>query len=172
MTTFLARLDARDRALFTRWTIAHRGAHPAATSLWRLLTHLGGATICIAVALGASLLASGPVAAAGRVALATLTLSHLMVQIVKRTVGRPRPRGIGSALITAPDRFSFPSGHAAAAASIAIGFGLLFPAAAPALGSLAVIVGASRVVLGVHYPGDVVAGQFLAVLAAVLIRGW
>jgi undecaprenyl-diphosphatase len=99
-------------------------------------------------------------------------ISHLFVQLIKRSVGRPRPSaGLPTAaLIAAPDRFSFPSGHAAAIASLAIGVGIAFPEWKPLLAAIAGLVGFSRVALGVHYPGDVVAGIALAVASDWLIR--
>ena len=54
----------------------------------------------------------------------------------------------------------------------AIGFPTAPPALAPALTLLAVIVGFSRVALAVHYPGDVVAGQVLAMLTALVLGAW
>jgi undecaprenyl-diphosphatase len=91
------------------------------------------------------------------------------VQLVKRTVGRTRPsRAVGyTALIREPDRFSFPSGHAAAAMAVAAAYAHAFPQLAPAFVALAVAIGLSRVVLGVHFPGDVLIGQLLALLTAV-----
>jgi undecaprenyl-diphosphatase len=71
------------------------------------------------------------------------------------------------ALIQVPDRFSFPSGHACAAMAVAVGFASAFPALAPLLLVLAAVVGFSRVALGVHYPGDVLVGQAIALLCAV-----
>jgi undecaprenyl-diphosphatase len=93
---------------------------------------------------------------------------------VKRTVGRPRPsRGLPvAALIAEPDRFSFPSGHAAAAMSVALMYGVAFPLAAPLLLLLALVVGFSRVILGVHYPGDVVAGQAIALATGLSVMLW
>ena len=46
--------------------------------------------------------------------LAVLTVSHLLVQLMKRTINRPRPklRPTGLFVLEPPDRFSFPSGHA------------------------------------------------------------
>jgi undecaprenyl-diphosphatase len=53
--------------------------------------------------------------------------------------------------------------------SIAIGYGMAFPAITPAACIGAALVGFSRVALGVHYPGDVLAGQSLAMIAAVAV---
>jgi undecaprenyl-diphosphatase len=170
MTThaLIARLDARDRQLFLRWCLlTHRDR---ARRFWSIITHLGGATASIAAVLF-PLRADSPIGEAARYAAATLVISHLVVQLVKRTVGRPRPSRhvVGRALITEPDRFSFPSGHAAAAMSIALGYSMVFPSLAPALILVAVAIGASRVFLGVHYPGDVLIGQLIAVLTGLPI---
>ena len=100
-----------------------------------------------------------------------LVLSHAVVQMVKRTVSRPRPsvHADGITLAVEPDRFSFPSGHSAAAMAVALAYAIAFPAFAAPLMILAMLVGASRVMLGVHYPGDVVMGQVLAVVTAWLV---
>lgn len=164
----LARLDARDRALFLRWSIADHSR--MVRRFWVAVTHLGGVSCSVAAAL-VPVRVGGAVGLAAQHALATLIISHLIVQFVKRTVGRPRPsRSTDCAtLVQEPDRFSFPSGHSAAAMSVAIVYAIAFPALAPMLVPLAVMVGASRVVLGVHYPGDVLTGQLIAVLTAIPI---
>ncbi len=167
----LARLDAGDRALFVRWSLTARVASAAPARAWRVVTHVGGARATILASLGPLLVAGGELEAGARLALTILAISHLLVQLVKRTVGRPRPAATDGPLIAVPDRFSFPSGHAAAVTSLALGYGLVFPGAAPALASLAVVVGVSRVVLGVHYPGDVLAGALLACLTALALPG-
>lgn len=169
--TILARLDARDRALFSRWATGAPAAGWRRWS-WTLLTHLGGVWFSIAAAT-VPLLAGGAIARVAAQALMTLVLSHLVVQLIKRTVGRPRPsRSIGcSALVMEPDRFSFPSGHAAAAMSIGFVYAWAFPPIALGLLVAAAAVGMSRVLLGVHYPGDVLAGQLLAILTGVLVVG-
>jgi len=55
------------------------------------------------------------------------------------------------------DEFSFPSGHTLHAVSFTIVALTWFPALAPLLVPFTVLVAASRVVLGLHYPSDVLA---------------
>jgi undecaprenyl-diphosphatase len=169
-SSLLFQLDRRDRALFAR-CVDHSRTRRIWRAGWTLLTHLGGTLFSVTAALLPVLLASGALHEAAVRALSTLVLSHVAVQLVKRTVNRPRPSlGAGwDALARVPDRFSFPSGHSAAAMAVAFSYALAFPALAVPLVGLAVLVGASRVFLGVHYPGDVVIGQLLAVGTALLI---
>jgi undecaprenyl-diphosphatase len=161
------RLDARDRQLFSRWAVFDN-APRAVRAFWMAVTHLGGATVTIAACL-VPIILRGPLANVGSRAIMILVVSHFAVQLVKRTVGRSRPsRAVGyAALIREPDRFSFPSGHAAASMSVAAAYAHAFPQLAPAIVALAVVIGLSRVVLGVHFPGDVLSGQLIAILTAV-----
>lgn len=167
-TTLLSNLGARDRTLFKQCALADSSR--LARVFWTILTNAGGAT-CSILAATLPLLAGGAPAVVGRHAFAALVLSHLFVQLIKRTVGRPRPsRGAAStALVVEPDRFSFPSGHAAAAMSVAFIYASAFPSLALPLIALAAGIGMSRVFLGVHYPGDVLIGQIIAVLTGVVV---
>lgn len=168
--TLVPRLDAGDRALFLRCALLETTPR-VARLFWTVLTHLGGSTGSIAAAT-LPLFMAGAVHDAAVHATATLVLSHLVVQLIKRTVGRPRPscRTACTALAAEPDRFSFPSGHSAAAMSVALAYALAFPALATPLLIVAGLVGMSRVFLGVHYPGDVLMGQLIAALVGVGLR--
>jgi undecaprenyl-diphosphatase len=168
----LTRLGAGDRALFRRLALPS-ASHVRVRTIAVALTHLGGATAGIAFALW-PLFAGADWRALGQHASATLVLSHLVVQLAKRTVGRPRPSVCTNvaALVAEPDRFSFPSGHAAAALAVALAYASAFPAFALPILALATIVGATRVVLGLHYPGDVAAGQAIALATHLLLTRW
>ncbi len=165
--TLFTRLADRDRALFVRCMVDPRASR-AQRMLWTAITHLGGVS-CSVLAATVPLLLGGAIADAARQTLAMLVFSHLVVQIVKRTVSRPRPSNELECvtLVVEPDRFSFPSGHSAAAMAVAFGYAMAFPSLAAPLIAIAFLVGASRVFLGVHYPGDVLVGQLIAVLTGV-----
>ena len=60
--------------------------------------------------------------------------------------------------ILPPDQFSFPSGHTITAFAIALSLGHLYPQIEPALLLMAASIGASRVLLGMHFLSDVLAG--------------
>ena len=144
----------------------------------RFFTHLGDAPVAVGVAALPLLLAWGgqPVGGVGASAALALIVSHLLSQLLKRAICRPRPRlPIALRSVTrAPDRFSFPSGHASATVAVALPLAVSLPplAAAAAL-LLPLAVGVSRCYLGVHYPGDVLAGWALGVVcaASVLLLG-
>ncbi len=77
---------------------------------------------------------------------------------LKRICKRPRPR---FAALTAPDMFSFPSGHTITAFAISVSLFHYYPAASPALLTAAAAIAASRILLGMHYPSDVAAGAVI-----------
>ena len=104
-------------------------------------------------------------------------LPSLISTLAKRAIGRGRPMHFDqTGLFGMQPNWadwtyqSFPSGHATTAFALAAVIGFVSPRWwYPGLG-LAVVIGVSRVALGVHYPSDVVAGAFLGILGAYLVR--
>lgn len=104
---------------------------------------------------------------ANRAAVALIATS-LLAYLVKRLVRRSRPSDELQASIP-PDRYSFPSGHTAAAFSLAIAMFGSVPLLAPPLLLLAMCVGYGRMYLGVHYPLDVAAGAAIGLITGSII---
>ncbi|MHC1561892.1 phosphatase PAP2 family protein [Actinomycetospora sp. C-140] len=105
--------------------------------------------------------------------------------VVKRVVRRRRPHDPGVAVhVGTPSRLSFPSSHASSTTAAAVLYGGLVGGAAPRLdgraplrsvsrGGAALLVpgmALSRLVLGVHYPTDVLAGSVLGTACALGAR--
>jgi undecaprenyl-diphosphatase len=96
-----------------------------------------------------------------------------LYRLLKRWTRRPRPfRSCNGVIARVPplDEFSFPSGHTLHAVSFTIVALAWFPALAPVLLPFSALVAASRVVLGLHYPSDVLAAIGLgAILGGVSV---
>lgn len=98
--------------------------------------------------------------AVGAAGLASM-LSVLLFQWLKRLTGRRRPCEIEPhcwATLLPPDQFSFPSGHTMTAFAVAIPLLLFYPTLTIGLLFCAVSIAISRVLLGMHFLSDVVAG--------------
>ena len=142
-----------------------------------VITALGSSYVLIGVALSAAL--GLMVRGRWRSALALVVayaVTDATVAVVKLIVSRPRP----DASLTEAGGFSFPSGHSAMSMAVygCLAFALAracrgnLPRAAFALAGagLVVLIGLSRIYLGVHYPSDVIAGWITG--AAILIATW
>lgn len=104
----------------------------------------------------------------------SMLVAWLIAFIIKRIVKRPRP--IGQRMVEETDH-SFPSFHATCSAAIYLTIGLLgsylFPDFAIPLGLLAffmaLMIGLSRVYLGIHYLSDVIGGWFFGSSVSLLV---
>jgi undecaprenyl-diphosphatase len=85
----------------------------------------------------------------------------LLFRALKRTSRRKRPCEIEPhcwASILPPDKYSFPSGHAITAFAVAISVGLFYPELQGCLLAAAFLIATSRIILGMHFLSDVLAG--------------
>lgn len=83
---------------------------------------------------------------------------------LKRLFRRRRPCALEPhcwATLLPPDQFSFPSGHTITAFSVAISLGQFYPSMLPMLVFFASSIALSRVVLGMHFLSDVIAGAVI-----------
>lgn len=100
---------------------------------------------------------------------AGVVAAHATSIAIKRVVRRPRPEDESvRVLVGTPSRLSFPSSHAASTTAAAVLFsGLTGRRLVPVLVPPMLV---SRLVLGVHYPSDVVAGSMLGAALGGLLR--
>ena len=110
-------------------------------------------------------------------AIATGIGGVLVYKGLKERLVRERPYVRHGEIVccTAPlDRYSFPSGHTLHAVSLTILYGAHEPVLLVVMVPFAVLVAASRIVLGLHYPSDVIAGTAIGAVigtTAVALAG-
>ena len=168
------RIDHVERSLCLRANrTCRRGS---AKSFFAVVSRLGDGVfwygLMAAIALAGS--HEGP-AAALRMAFAGLCATALY-KVLKRHCVRERPYVADPGILcgTAPlDRYSFPSGHTLHAVNFTILAAAFEPWLLGPLAPFALLVAASRVVLGLHYPSDVLAGALIgSTIAATTLALW
>lgn len=161
LTAFIEGTGPADRALLAALYAGHR---PLLAAAAKALTFVGGGyTVTPLIVLVAAFLAWR---AQGRLALVLLvgnSIGRLLVEFQKYELGRARPE-LNPHLVTVYT-LSFPSAHSANAVMTYVAMALLLTRPGSerlrwtiAAAILALLIGLSRIILGVHYPSDVVAG--------------
>ena len=158
------RIERRDHRLMQRM---NRWRAPRWVRIWTItVTRLGDGWIWYA--LGFLLLVFGgpqrfaAVSAAG----AAAVFGVFVFKALKHLSQRPRPCQIEPhcwSKVLPPDQFSFPSGHTMTAFSIAVVISYFYPSLEGVLLFLALNIAVSRIVLGMHFLSDVLAGMVLGV---------
>ncbi len=148
-------LDRRVCLLANRW-----GARRAVGLFFSSISRLGDGVFWYALmAVIAIVGGQRGLTAAAHMAVTSLS-ALLLYRLLKRWTRRPRPYRVCPGVIAhipPLDEFSFPSGHTLQAVSFTIIALAWYPLLAPLLLGFTTLVAASRVILGLHYPSDVLA---------------
>ncbi len=154
---------------------AYAGDRPMLAEAARWLTELGGWRATVpATAFGLGILLYRRQWRAAALLLAITATGRLLVLLQKDWTARVRPDAQGH--LVAVDSLAFPSGHSANATIVFLCLALLVPRTPRARGFavwaavwLALAVGLSRVLLGVHWPSDVIGGWAFGLFWTLLL---
>ena len=150
--------------------------HGASTRAWvvrmfTVVSRIGDGWIWYAVIAGLWIGggAEGNSAAVRMFCVAAVNLA--IYKIIKRWIARPRPYQAceGFRECARPlDEFSFPSGHTLHSVTFSVIMTAYYPMSAFVVWPFTVLVATSRIVLGLHYPSDVIVGGLIGLATAVV----
>jgi membrane-associated phospholipid phosphatase len=167
------RLHRADEAAFR----AVNGLGPGPDWLWTLLDpHTRNYVVLVLVGLAAAAITqpSRIPAVLGRV-LGSALVAFVVLEAIYAVYDRPRPEEVPAAEFSSLEGHtwahlnSFPSGHMAITAALAVAVALVFPRLRWALWAYVAAVAFTRVMFGAHFPLDVLAGTSLGVGSALLV---
>lgn len=170
MLSFIARRDHRLMRRINRWPA------PRWVRIWMICATRGGdGWLWYGIGL-AILLFGGPERfLADACAAITAGIGITLFLRIKKLTGRKRPTHFEPhcwATLLPPDQFSFPSGHTITAFSVAVSLLRFYPSLAVGLLFCAISVAASRILLGMHFLSDVLAGAAIGTGLAFLVTSF
>jgi undecaprenyl-diphosphatase len=172
MATHDSLLDRFDHAEYRWCRRLNRGAeYTWVRVLFKIASRLGDGVVWYTLMLALPFLYGERGLRVGLIMLASSAVNLATYKFLKRTFVRERPfiRHAGISLAQAPlDRYSFPSGHTLHAVAFTWQACAAFPELGYVLVPLALAIAASRVVLGLHYPTDVLVGALLGAISGSL----
>lgn len=159
MNKMLTRMQALDSAVCV--TVSHTGHYRLIRHWFRMISRLGDGVFWYVLML--AILATQQVDGIKPVLhmLAAGLTGTVIYKWLKQKTLRPRPYQVRQDVFMSGkplDHFSFPSGHTLHAVAFGLVALFYYPLLAFVIMPFMVMIGISRVVLGLHYPSDVLAG--------------
>jgi undecaprenyl-diphosphatase len=172
MNQMLSRMQALDSALCV--TVSHTSQYRLIRDWFRLISRLGDGVFWYALMLVILVTQQADGVKPVSHMLAAGLTGTLVYKWLKAKTLRPRPYQVHQDVWLSGkplDHFSFPSGHTLHAVAFGLVALFYYPPLAVVLMPFIAMVGISRVVLGLHYPSDVLAGAtFGYVIAQISIQ--
>ena len=163
----------------------HNLQNPIFDNIMPIITHVGGfmvlVVVLIVIILYSHLKGKKTLRRLTILALIAFLCSDIVTAILKHIIREPRPfvsLDNVHLLISESDPLSFPSGHTTSTLSVVTFYVLNMKELARkhyrlidvALIIFAVVIPFSRMYVGVHYPGDVLAGAVIGIIGALIIN--
>ena len=131
---------------------------------FRLVSRLGDGVVWYALMLGIAVFGGEYGGKAALHMAVTAIVAAVLYRVLKRWTRRPRPFRSHAQIVAhiAPlDEFSFPSGHTLHAVNFSLIAVAWYPQLIAVLAPLTALIAISRVVLGLHYPSDVLVATLI-----------
>ena len=169
MRFYLNRFQALDSALCV--SVSHASQYRLVRAWFRVVSRLGDGVFWYALMLGILVIQQGDGIKPVLHMLAAGLTGTLIYKWLKHKTHRPRPYQVHQDVFVTGkplDRFSFPSGHTLHAVAFGLVALFYFPLLAVILMPFMLMVAMSRVILGLHYPSDVLAGAAIGYTTAAI----